>query len=310
MKQTTKWLAAALIALGLNQAAWADDVSDFRETLQAAERGNAAAQNNLGSMYYKGRGVRQDYAEAVKWFRQAAERGDAQAQFNLGIMYDIGRGVSRDDAEAFKWYRQAAERGVADAQFNLGNMYYEGRGVRQDDAEAFKWYRQAAAQGDVQAQFNLGRMYENGRGVRQDDAEAVRWYRQAAAQGDAKAQYNLGVMYANGQGVRQNYKIAGDIPPMHPKQNSIRYIESQGIDALDAGTAADDFGRRYAAVAATGAVPVVSEAVLAALNRQRARDQAALSAATKARKEWVGKACDNGLQLGCDAYQELNQQGY
>ena len=51
MKQTTKWLDAALIALGLKQAAWADDVSDFRETLQAAERGNAQAQNNLGLMY-------------------------------------------------------------------------------------------------------------------------------------------------------------------------------------------------------------------------------------------------------------------
>ncbi|MBG8631732.1 sel1 repeat family protein, partial [Neisseria meningitidis] len=31
MKQTVKWLAAALIALGLNRAVWADDVSDFRE---------------------------------------------------------------------------------------------------------------------------------------------------------------------------------------------------------------------------------------------------------------------------------------
>lgn len=73
------------------------------------------------------------------------------------------------------------------------------------------------------------------------------------------------------------------MPALRPQQNSTRYIESKGIDALDAGAAADDFGRRYAAVAATGAIPVVSEAVLAALNRQRARDQAALSAATKAR---------------------------
>lgn len=39
MKQTVKWLAAALIALGLNQAVWAGDVSDFRENLQAAEQG-------------------------------------------------------------------------------------------------------------------------------------------------------------------------------------------------------------------------------------------------------------------------------
>ena len=87
MKQTVKWLAAALIALGLNQAVWADDVSDFRETLQAAEQGNAAAQHNLGVMYENGEGVRQDDAEAVRWYRQAAEQGLAQAQTNLGLMY-------------------------------------------------------------------------------------------------------------------------------------------------------------------------------------------------------------------------------
>lgn len=66
MKQTTKWLAAALIALGLNQAVWAANVPDFRETLQAAEQGDAQAQTNLGVAYANGRGVRQDDAEAVK----------------------------------------------------------------------------------------------------------------------------------------------------------------------------------------------------------------------------------------------------
>jgi len=69
MKYSTKFLAAALIALGLNQAAWAGGVPDFRETLQAAERGNAQAQFSLGRMYDNGQGVRQDYAEAVKWYR-------------------------------------------------------------------------------------------------------------------------------------------------------------------------------------------------------------------------------------------------
>ena len=29
----------------------------------------------------------------------------------------------------------------------------------------------------------------------------------------------------------------------------------------------------------------------------------------KIAKEWFGKACDNGLQQGCDAYRELNQVG-
>ncbi|HFC7428692.1 sel1 repeat family protein [Neisseria meningitidis] len=114
MKQTVKWLAAALIALGLNQAVWADDVSDFRENLQAAEQGNAAAQNNLGAMYYKGQGVRRDDAEAVRWYRQAAEQGLAQAQNNLGVMYAERRGVRQDRALAQEWLGKACQNGNQD----------------------------------------------------------------------------------------------------------------------------------------------------------------------------------------------------
>lgn len=111
MKQTVKWLAAALIALGLNQAVWAGDVSDFRENLQAAEQGNAAAQFNLGVMYENGQGVRQDYVQAVQWYRKASEQGDAQAQYNLGLMYYDGRGVRQDLALAQQWLGKACQNG-------------------------------------------------------------------------------------------------------------------------------------------------------------------------------------------------------
>ena len=36
-------------------------------------------------------------------------------------MYDHGRGVPEDDAEALKWYRMAAEQGNAPAQFSWGS---------------------------------------------------------------------------------------------------------------------------------------------------------------------------------------------
>ncbi|ENT1444965.1 sel1 repeat family protein [Neisseria gonorrhoeae] len=111
MKQTVKWLAAALIALGLNQAVWAGDVSDFRENLQAAEQGNVAAQFNLGVMYENGQGVRQDYVQAVQWYRKASEQGDAQAQYNLGLMYYDGRGVRQDLALAQQWLGKACQNG-------------------------------------------------------------------------------------------------------------------------------------------------------------------------------------------------------
>jgi len=52
---------------------------------------------------------------AAAWFRKAAEQGDAGAQFNLGNMYDQGKGVAQDYAQAVEWYRKAAKQGYADA---------------------------------------------------------------------------------------------------------------------------------------------------------------------------------------------------
>ena len=40
MNTLLKNMMLALLSLGMGQAAWADDIPDFRGTLQAAERGN------------------------------------------------------------------------------------------------------------------------------------------------------------------------------------------------------------------------------------------------------------------------------
>jgi TPR repeat protein len=65
----------------------------------------------LGSMFENGRGVAQDFAEAMRFYRLAAAQGHANAQFNLGIMFENGRGVAQDRAEAIQWYRLAAAQG-------------------------------------------------------------------------------------------------------------------------------------------------------------------------------------------------------
>ena len=86
-------------------------------------KGHAGAQSNLGAMYIQGKGVSQDYAEVVRWWRLAADQGYASAQVNLGVMYGTGEGVPEDDAEAVRWYRLAADQGHAGAQYEFGNMY-------------------------------------------------------------------------------------------------------------------------------------------------------------------------------------------
>ena len=53
-------------------------------------------------MYLNGQGVRQDYAEAVKWSRRAADQGNAAAQLNLGFMYEKSQDVQQDSPEAVK----------------------------------------------------------------------------------------------------------------------------------------------------------------------------------------------------------------
>ena len=76
-----------------------------------AEQGNAQAEEKLGRMYQRGRGVAKDFQRAVDWYRKAAEQGDAAAQGRLGFLYRVGAGVPRDLKLAMKWYRQAAEQG-------------------------------------------------------------------------------------------------------------------------------------------------------------------------------------------------------
>ena len=73
-------------------------------------------------MYAYGQGVKQDYAEALRWYRKAADGGHAGAMANLGHMYENGDGVGQDKAEAIKWYRKAAAKGFAKAQAELERL--------------------------------------------------------------------------------------------------------------------------------------------------------------------------------------------
>jgi uncharacterized protein len=84
-------------------------------------------------------------AASVDSLKEEAAQGDADAQFTLGARYSRGRGVPQDYAEALKWYRLAANQGKAAAQLNLGVMYHEGEGVPQNYVQALKWLTLAAA---------------------------------------------------------------------------------------------------------------------------------------------------------------------
>src|SRR5258707_322023 len=88
----------------------------FEEMLKAAEHGDPAAQTYLAICYQTGQGVKQDYTEAVRWFRRAAESNDPSAQCYLGYCYQTGSGVPQELGQAAKWLLEAAEQATQAAQ--------------------------------------------------------------------------------------------------------------------------------------------------------------------------------------------------
>jgi len=113
-----------------------------------AEAGNMDAQNQLGLLYYDGRGVPQNFKQASVWFRKAAEQGHVGAQVNLGTLYFLGYGVSENNQGALFWFRKAAAQRDALAFAKLGRMYEQGREVPRDLVQAHMWYNLSAAYGE------------------------------------------------------------------------------------------------------------------------------------------------------------------
>ena len=98
MKSTLVALLTICLCLPLT----GDDVAKkrFEETKVKAENGNEISQYNLGISYQTGIGVKQEFKQAVKWFRKSADQGFTRSQVNLGLMYDKGVGVKQDFKQA------------------------------------------------------------------------------------------------------------------------------------------------------------------------------------------------------------------
>lgn len=98
---------------------------------KAAQQGEVSAQHSLGSMYFNGLGVEQDYVKASWWYLKAAEQGDVDDQAMIAWMYEVGKltedsrgidGVLDDDVTAYAWNKIAAGSDNETAKGNLQHM--------------------------------------------------------------------------------------------------------------------------------------------------------------------------------------------
>jgi len=130
----------------------------FRDLLDKAKAGDAAAQVAVAKKYDNGDGVPENTDQAAFWFRKAADQGNADAQNSLGVAYRLGRGVEKDPKEAMKWFLLAARQKNPSSLFNIGAAYYNGDGVAINDELAYGWFYLAKEAGSAPAVEALSHM--------------------------------------------------------------------------------------------------------------------------------------------------------
>ena len=74
-------------------------------------------------------------------YRNAAEKGIADAQYQLGLIYSSGQGVAVNLVEAHKWFNLAALRGLAAARDHRAALAEEMSNIEVSEAQrqARKW---------------------------------------------------------------------------------------------------------------------------------------------------------------------------
>ena len=92
----------------------------------------------------------------LKSIKALAEKGDAAAQLELGDRYWHGLGVDRNSTESFNWFMKAALQGNSGSQFNVGALLFKGdiESVGKDEVTGLAWVKIAISNGFPKAGMN------------------------------------------------------------------------------------------------------------------------------------------------------------
>ena len=213
------------------QCAFADDIytsgsrfirattQDFAGNLNLAQKGDAEAEFNLGSILLTGVGTTQNFVDALAWFKKSAEQGNPQAQYNLGSMFFTGTATERDFLQAYKWYSLASLNGdplALSAREDVATKLKPDE-IAATQAEAFKWLSDHPIKRQVIAEIvpitqeqqvpTAPILKEKSPFLKEESLLLASW-KPDAEKGDAKAQWNVGQMYVTGKGAPRSYAKA------------------------------------------------------------------------------------------------------
>lgn len=137
------------------------DGTNFKELLELAKNGNAAAEFEFSKFMFETRGCK-------IYLERAAKNDNLKAMYYLTFIMNEGRSNQQYRIKAFEYCKMAAEKGHVLSQYILGSMYdvedtFSGHspypGYEKDKSLAYEWIKKAAEQGHIFAQRRLGEIY-------------------------------------------------------------------------------------------------------------------------------------------------------
>ncbi|HKN36792.1 MAG TPA: GAF domain-containing protein [Terriglobales bacterium] len=143
------WLVRRPARVGVSQSAQVQRqqgplIGTLEDLRKYAAQGDPVAQYALGARYAQGIDVKQDQAEAVRWFTRAAEQGHVGAQAALGVYYWAGRGVPADLSKAYFWSLLARAGGDEGSKYRVASLAsrMSHTQVLEAQRQADEWLRQ------------------------------------------------------------------------------------------------------------------------------------------------------------------------
>ena len=193
-------------------------IEEIKDSLNAimelAKGGDASAMNEVGTWYYTGKHVKQDYEQAYSWWKKSALKKNIRGIANLGLCYQLGHGVEKDSVNAVRLYvksisegnaallnqrKENAEKSAFDAMLT-GTCYETGTSVKKDYAQAAEYYALAAKKGSVDGMRQAGLCLSNAK----DYAKALTFFEKGADYGEPVCEYYAGKFLLEGKNVPEN----------------------------------------------------------------------------------------------------------
>ena len=181
-------LATALVGLDKTKP-MTRELFDFIVKLyeNAIAECDARAMNDLGALYYDGRGCEQSFEKAIYYYEMAAKNGNRQAESNLGYCYYYGRSVDVDYEKAFHYFALGAFDGHLVSLYKIGDMYMNGYYVEKNPTEAFRIYERCMETMTDEAApivagpvfLRLGNAFLYGNGTQEDAKSALVCFQKA-----------------------------------------------------------------------------------------------------------------------------------